>query len=98
MTIGLNLPTVKTDAWKNKKCGQCRFQTRTPRDPGKPIDLKEPKILICRWGPPNIVFAIGQQANGQPVPMPMGAMYAMFDETHIACSQFEPILENSTAP
>jgi hypothetical protein len=85
------LAPINNEPWRKEICSKCRFQERAPRDPNKPIDLKAPIILICRHSPPQIVFAIGQQSNGQPVPMPMGSMYPMIPNDYPACSKFEPI-------
>jgi hypothetical protein len=91
MSIGLDLKPIVTDSYKKMKCGDCIHQERAPRPPGKPIDLKEPVVLLCRERPPQIVYVIMQQPNGQPSPMPMGSMYCMVDHNYPACSQFKPI-------
>ena len=89
MTIGLDLKPVTTNGYKNLKCGNCLHSERAPRPPNKPIDLTEPVVLICRESPPQIVVAIGQQPNGQPVPMPMGSMFPLVDPMFPACSKFQ---------
>lgn len=88
MTIGINLPTIQADSYKKLKCGQCMHQERAPRPPNKPIDLKEPPVLICRKNPPQIVYAIGQGPQGQPIPMQLGSMYPMVGLDYPACSRF----------
>jgi len=83
------------ELWKNATCGTCVYSEDAPR-PGVP-DLKAPKILICREAPPQIVFAIGQSGNNQPVPIPMGSMYPMVQAEFPACSKHKPVNSQSTS-
>lgn len=80
---------VVNDDWKTKRCGTCRFNTEAPRPPGV-VDLKAPKIYLCRKNPPTLLFAIGQAGpNAPPQPMPLGSAYTMVDENYPACSWHE---------